>query len=886
MTTLKLKDYQEAALTALRDYFTRVTRLSDPGLAFYELTGSPYLAASAAPKVPYVCLRVPTGGGKTIMAAHSVALAADAFMETDTPAVLWLVPSQAIRDQTLATLQNREHPNRVALAERFGENVRILTVPDALRTRRADYDGGAVVIVATIQSFRIDETEGRRVYEPNGELMDHFMDPGETDIRALEQGPDSLPVFSLANVLRSRRPLVIIDEAHNVRTELSFETLSRLSPSAIVEFTATPVRPEVHDPAKGIFASNILHEVSAAELKAAQMIKLPVILRGRPDPRDTIADAIAWLDHLAGEAVSEEELTGEFLRPMMLLQAEPRSKEKPTLHAEALRTLLIEDFLVPPDHIALATGDVRELERLDLSRRDCRIRFVVTQQALREGWDCPFAYVLCSVAEQRSSRSVEQLLGRVLRLPGARSKFRTDLNRAYAFATTTSFQNAVLSIQDGLVAQGFARTEARTLVRAAEFPSFEDRSADVVRHDVPDGMDAVQLESAIIASGNRRIEVDTTSRTITVRGPLSDYDRAALVLAMPLSQGLVEVLVARSRGAQLSMVAEDALPQLSIPRLAVRRGERLELFDRGHFLDEPWRLEECDPGAALSAFAPPSVDDDEARLDVSGTGQMTLEFSSVASRQTSLPLADIGWTKAALINWVDRRLPISSRRDVTRTSSTLFIAAVIDLLRDRMGFSLEMAARARFRLVEAVIRAIATHRTAHQLTSFGRALLPVSGLEFATSSELALVLDESRYAYSTPYKGGTKFKKHLFSIIGDLETAGEEYEFALHLDRSPAVRNWIRNTVRQPYSFWLQTASDRFYPDFIALLENDVIAVVEYKGVHLVSADDAREKRLIGELWAERSAGGCVFAMITDRRFDVFDSLAAGAGAVSASQSA
>ena len=115
--------------------------------------------------------------------------------------------------------------------------------------------------------------------------------------------------------------------------------------------------PEEHKPEKGIYASNILHHVSAAELKAADMIKLPVILRGRSDPRETIGDAIAWLDELTGTAGAEEKATGEFIRPVMLIQAEPKSKDRPTVHAEEVKKLLIEDFRVPETHIAIATGD-------------------------------------------------------------------------------------------------------------------------------------------------------------------------------------------------------------------------------------------------------------------------------------------------------------------------------------------------------------------------------------------------------------------------------------------------------------------------------------------------------------------------------------------------
>jgi len=165
-----LKGYQIQALAALRRFLEKTVELNDADTAFYILTKRPFTPPPALPGLPYICLRVPTGGGKTILAAHSIGVAADSFLRSDTPTVIWFVPSQTIRDQTLASLQDRSHTNRRALADRFGENVRIMSVADALYAKRADYDGGAVVIVATIQAFRVEETEGRKVYEANGDL--------------------------------------------------------------------------------------------------------------------------------------------------------------------------------------------------------------------------------------------------------------------------------------------------------------------------------------------------------------------------------------------------------------------------------------------------------------------------------------------------------------------------------------------------------------------------------------------------------------------------------------------------------------------------------------------------------------------------------------------
>ncbi len=638
-------------------------------------TRRPYRPAPGLDGVPYVCLRVPTGGGKTVLASHSVGIAADALLRTETPCVLWLVPSQTIRDQTLVTLQNREHPNRRALAERFGENVRIMTVMDALYAKRPDYDGGAVVIVATIQSFRVDETEGRKVYAANGELMDHFSGLDERQRARLERGPANVPVPSLANVLRLRRPMVIVDEAHNARTRLSFDVLGRLSPSLIVEFTATPVTPDKADAAKGITPSNVLHHVSAAELKASEMIKLPVVLRGRADPNDTIADAIAWLDELDGLAKAEERETGEFIRPIMLLQAERKSAADPNaLHADAVKRMLMEDFKQPEEAIAIATGTTDELGDRTSLRTIARFGFIITQAKLREGWDCSFAYVLCSVAEQKSATAVEQILGRVLRLPNATRKRREELNRAYAFATTTSFQTAAATLKDGLVNNGFEKIEAQTLVVAngEQLNAFnDDGAAFVFDEPAPAGVDLSALKAVVEGATSGRVTVDTDTGKITARGALSNIDRTTLGLAIEGAGGgeagrlWAETFVHKTRGARLALRPEpESSVGFDVPRLTVKRNGRLELFDRVHFLDIPWALDTCDPAPIAAHFAPPARMVDEAHVDVSTGGQVTLNYVRDLHDQLALGLEERNWTKPALINWLDRRLP--NRRDITR----------------------------------------------------------------------------------------------------------------------------------------------------------------------------------------------------------------------------
>src|SRR5262249_38335117 len=150
-----------------------------------------------------------------------------------------------------------------------------------------------------------------------------------------------------------------------------------------------------------------------------------------------------------------------------------RSATENRVTAEILKQILLGDFNIREEEIAIATGETRDLEGVDIFSQDCAIKFIITVQALREGWDCPFAYILCSVANLTRSTAVEQLLGRVLRLPRAAFKFEDELNQAYAFATSQGFTDAAQALTDALVDSGFQAFEAQQFVKPAENAAFE-----------------------------------------------------------------------------------------------------------------------------------------------------------------------------------------------------------------------------------------------------------------------------------------------------------------------------------------------------------------------------------------------------------------------------
>jgi type III restriction enzyme len=667
--------------------------------------------------------------------------------------------------------------------------------------------------------------------------------------------------------------MVIVDEAHNARTQLSFDTLARLNPSLVVEFTATPVTE--HKPDKGVFRSNVLTHVSAAELKAENMIKLPIVLRGREDWKAVVGDAIRWRDQLEDIAKAERAATKEYIRPIMLFQAQRQIKDKETVTPPVLKQVLIDDFRIPDEQVKIATGSQWELGGIDLFREDCGVRYIITVQALREGWDCSFAYVLCSIAEQQSARAVEQLLGRVLRLPQAKQKVRQELNEAYAFAATLSFKDTANALVEGLVEHGFERFEAQAAVRDAEFSGFEqDGTAYKHEEALPAVENLAEVKRQIESATGGRVTVDVGSGKIVVQGAMSEQDRTTLALAFadkPEIDRITRRLYLKSKGARLAPEAPAAVrPPFRVPLLTVKMGDLFEPFEKEHFLNEPWAVEDEDSALLIERFAVQEQAAQEARIDVE-QGKMKLNFVADVQLQLALLMGERNWTKAALVNWLDRRIP--NRADILPLSSKLFLGKLLGRLEAEKGMKLPNAAQAKYRLSDTLNRFIAERKTVRAqdvFKSFFEGFGPKAH-EFRTSSDIAMVFEERNYAYRQPYRGRTVLDNHHFDIIGDLEADGEEFDCALHISRLRAVDTWIRNTDRQKGSFWLQTSSDKFYPDFVARLKDGRIVVVEYKGA-LNKEEDTREKEFVGKVWADAAKGPqCLFVMCKDKDYQAID---------------
>jgi len=863
---LELKEYQKRSLDALESYFQLAVKHGAKigfhcQLELLQEEDRPYRVVPQLPGLPYICLRIPTGGGKTLMACHALGIATTEFLQAEHAVCLWLVPSNTIREQTLAALRDRRHPYRQAVDAHFGGLVTVMDLTEALYVTRGTLAGETCIIVATLAALRVEDTEGRKVYETCGALMDHFSGlTAELEVQ-LEKNGDGVIPKSLCNVLRLHRPIVIMDEAHNARTQLSFDTLQRFNPSCIIEFTATPET--THKPERGQFASNILHHVSAAELKAEDMVKLPIKLETRSEWKEVLAEALKTQRTLEAVAVEEEKQTGEYIRPIVLLQAQPTYKDKPSLTVEVVRQSLIDDFKIPEDQIAVAYGETREIKDVDLFARDCPIRFIITVAALKEGWDCSFAYVLCSVAEIGSPRAVEQVLGRVLRLPRATRKRHAELNCAYALAASRRFIEAATSLKDALIDNGFQRMEAELYVAGDEAqPTFFGAGTLFFEAEqvVPETPDLTRLPAEL----RQRVTFDPQTNTLAVTKALTEEDKAALkqCFTTPEAKQAVETLyqVSHGRAVKAGPTPAERGP-FRVPRLAIRVDGQLELFEESHFLDTAWRLSECDAGLSEGDFPSEYVSGTTGEIDVTEQGKVEVHFVDQIHRQLRLLGIEPGWDMAGLTNWLDRQIP---HPDITRRESTLFINRVLTGLIESRRLTVDQLACQKFRLRTAVAEKIDQHRRAASLQAFQRVLFSPEAEPIEVSPEVCFDFAEDRYSPNWYYEGAYKFRNHFFPLVGELKEGSEEGEdkCAIFLDQLPAVKYWVRNLARRAdSSFWLQTSTDKFYPDFVALLHDGRILVVECKGEHLWSNDDSKEKRTVGELWEDQSKGACLFVM-------------------------
>ncbi|MEW5822967.1 MAG: DEAD/DEAH box helicase family protein [Pseudomonadota bacterium] len=891
MSAFAPKNYQQQVLDSIEAYFNACHELPSPSVAFTATTerlwgrGNPYHPLAGFPAdMPYFCLRVPTGGGKTWLAAKSVQLVNTHLLRCEHSAILWLVPSKPIREQTIKALKNRSHPYHAALRETG--SVTVLDLEEAKSVTRATLDTSTTVIVATRQAFQVEEEECRKVYQSSGALMHHFdkLSPTQRDeLLSDGEGSERTTPYSLANVLRLRRPFVVVDEAHNSRTELAFDMLARLRPSGVMELTATPDLTRT--------PSNVLHSVSAAELKAEEMIKLPVVLETEPNWQQCLADAIGRREALQRQADEERRAGAAYLRPLVLIQSEPRRAGVETLDFEKVKNELITNHGIPANEIVVATGEEKGLEQIDadyklgIADRACPVKFVITQKALAEGWDCPFAYILVSMAELRSATAVEQLLGRVLRQPGASHRRSNTLNQSYAFVVSRNFAETASALRDRLVAgAGFERREVAEFVTAAlpEQARLDLEGARAVFTPVTVALPEKPSLKNVPKPVRDKVSWNGKHNTLTIGSPLTEDEAEILktsVSSETAAAAIVEAAeVSRTTAIEFFRTPAELGERFCVPQLALRVQGELALFDDPEVLEYPWDLSPYDAAPTaddLMALGAALKVSESGVIDIDEVGKVVSRFLPELQRDLDFVYPPENWDEVRIAAWLCRNLPEPS---LTHQAKQAFVAAWISDLLRREGFT-----RARVNLQKFLIRnrietRIRELRKQAVSKAFQQALFADdAATRVAVTDQYAFEFHARAYAPSRDYDGRFghfDFRKHFYGRIGDFDSK-EEFECACQLDiwaQQGRIRFWVRNLVRREgSSFFLQKADGRFYPDFLCQLPDlagqpGPVLAVEYKGADRWSATE--DDRLIGNLWATLSDGRCRFVMVKDKRWD------------------
>lgn len=865
---MDLKDYQEQSLARLAG-FLRAARTDGIAEAF-AAHAHPDARTMLVPEyralrdkdgadlpslrdVPYVAIRIPTGGGKTLMGAHFIRCAADNWLERDHPLVVWLVPSRTIKQQTLEAFKNRRHPYRLELDDAFGGQVSVLDSDDIEQLTPQELATRTCIVVATLAAARVQNIDIRDFYAHKESLEPHFISlPKDIPLPELEQTDDGKgPRFSFANLLRLHRPLVITDEAHNATSDLSGVVYERLAPSAIIELTATP----------DMATSNVLVRVSASQLFAEEMIKLPVLLEEHLDGWD-VALRHALLRRQELEELAKKE--PDYIRPILLVQAEHKGGEATveTIYAH----LTGEDGeRIDKDWVKIATGEQRELDGIDLFSADCPVRVIITMEALKEGWDCSFAYVLCSVSGTKSATAIEQLLGRVLRMPYARTRSQPALNKAYAHVVSPYFGAKAVEFTDHLESMGFSRLEAAQnlptqpslLDGAGEHPALKVETVQFTAAKKPDlaNVPAGDLRNITIKPAEEEGKF-----TVEVKGAIQpeSVEAIAKVFTGKTKEQVRTSLEQHNMRAKLRQTPAQKGVTFEVPQLSIKFGNRVVPVENDLLVEDGF----WNPADSASTLDTLTFDTRTQTWEID-IGEKAVKMNMVQEPQAEYLSGLTGdWEEADLLVWLEGKVV---QNDVRHETMVAWIAQALAPLKHK-GYSLGQLVRGRFILARRLL-ALLEEAKAKRGNQAHRRLFELEDVLV----DPAVVFRFSNLAYPmrSPCPAPMEWPKHYYAVPGDLPyrrkdgELAEEYRCALAIERKADVEVWVRN-LAHPTQFRFPTATGFTYPDFIAKLKDGRIFVIEYKGDDRYDHPKNVAKRAVGELWARKYPNG-LYLMPRDR---------------------
>lgn len=847
-----LKNYQKAVIGDLSRFMELLRETANSATAyklFWKEKGVPIgfggvkAYQNILPGVPSVCMKVPTGGGKTYLACNAVKPVFDALPEMKAKVVVWLVPSDAILTQTITALRDPEHPYRQKLDMDFAGRIGIYTKEQLLTGQCFDpviVMEQVCICVLSYDSFR-GRLENLKARQENSNLS-NFVDVFGTSESPVEDAEES----ALFQVLNSLNPLVVIDESHHAKSKLSIKMLKEFNPCFVLELTATPKD-----------NSNIIVYVDAVQLKKESMVKLPVMVYNRNEQAQVIAETIDMRNRLEELALVAKEKTGRYIRPIALFQAEPKGKEDSTTF-EKLREKLLR-FGIPSQQIAIRTSKVNEIKNIKLMSEDCPIRYIITVNALKEGWDCPFAYILASLANKTSRIDVEQILGRILRLPYTKDNPIPALNMSYVLTSSNDFSTTLESIVKGLNAAGFSEKECRVETNipsksnATPPAAVQEPLEEPPQEEQEEFLDFNDADIERVLQ-NEQNETGQESGRSTVDEMLSAAEQASQNYADTMQQtgasdpNLSWEVKNKMQNFFIKPEFQEEIKELRLPQFV--RQIPGTIFTEGStaFLER----ESIESGFSLKG-KPSDIDFSNADTqmvyvdvrDQSGVVPKVYKMSNAEQQAVKDFLA-----KASPQARIDRCKKMMydqlSKMNVDEGEMRQYVNRIVDEMTDAQREGLEKSPVAYALKIKAKIESLLDDYCEKTFTEWLET-------EMVQCQDIYEFPESIHPAESDSMIGGSLY-------VAEEAMNGLERELALELTAIPSVRWWHRNIVDKKFGFRINGFINH-YPDLIIMTQKGNIVLVETKGEHLKNDDSAKKARL-GRAWQNVAGKGYRYYMV------------------------
>ena len=865
---MKLKNYQLQVIRDLERFLELLIEKQSISSAYSTLWNEkgvnvgidgmpPYNSELAG--VPQVCFKVPTGGGKTFLAANSIKPIFDSMPHIHPKAVVWLVPSDAILTQTYRTLTDKNHDYRKKIDVDFGNKVEIYSKQQLLNGQNfnpTSVSDNLSIFVLSYDSFRTSKKDGRKAYQENGSLLPFVR--FKQDSGSLLEDTDET---ALIQVIRKLNPVVIVDESHHATSNLSKEMLQNFNPSFVLDLTATPKN-----------GSNIISFVDARQLKAEKMVKLPVIVYNRKSQEDVFVSAISLRRKLENEAVEEQKNGGRYIRPIVLFQAQPRNNDDSTTYDKIKHTLI--DMGIPESEIAIKTADSDELKNIDLSSHDCSIRYIITVNALKEGWDCPFAYILATVANRTSSIDVEQILGRILRLPNTRKNEREVLNLSYVITSSNAFYATLDKVVAGLNAAGFTSKDYRIddyVEQDTEFPVEQagniqtelklDNDVTDDTNNVSDEIDSLNVdfvrEQISPFVNNENMESQSQSKVNDAVTDMLDHAKTQNELYWQDFEETEEYLPVppevgnKMKHYKVNQLYANEAGQLEIPQFMIETGKSLFSEHEHQVLTK----ENLYAGFSLldkdTVIDFNSIDSEIARIDIDDSDAMPKAWKLQ------------GFDSQNVKQWFDEQP--SDRK--------------VRLCKDMIIKKLSKNNAISDRDLEAYVDRIMQNLTEDQLTDMeqtpGIYVLKINKKVNSLLNEYAKKMfyewvEQDKISCQPSYKLPKEIspKETIASIPKSLYNEEEkfdtEYERKVVMELSSLnnIKWWHRNMARKGFAI---NGAVNAYPDLMVRTESGKLLLVETKGDQLENSE-SREKAETGAKWAEMAGRMYKYYMVFETK--------------------